>query len=426
MFEYESDIECPREAPDDPTWPERHQQWLVGRLTTIQAAVVFAFIYALNALDRIGFRYTIRAVEMAYEIQLFQKAPEHMDADTKRVWGFTAWSLYTWQRCAPTPENERDVSVSVFAHTPCSVNCYYYFRLPLVRTMPESLLPDPMVNPEWYSETWVRYPLSQSRLPTYHPMLFKAKADLWAIVNEYTLFTVSRFERRELLPPSEVLPFYKRLVAWLDNLPEPLTPRRMVLPHQLMLHIQYNNILIGILRPIKSMRWSVSSTEALPKHSPGEAYLRAIAHFETVMRLYYLRHGFHSGDGFLVNFLGTLGRLAMDALNANEGPVDLEHLRSTIMLSTIGLREQGRSHYVADVTFRIQLRSMGEQDVQLFKRLTSLEVEELISRPFEQPVQSDWPEYARGYNENPESLSSRVESLSLDPSTPPTPPRTMT
>lgn len=103
MFEYESDIECPREAPDDPTWLERHQQWLVGRLTTIQAAVVFAFIYALNALDRIGFRYTIRAVEMAYEIQLFQKAPEHMDADMKRVWGFTAWSLYTWQRCDSTP-----------------------------------------------------------------------------------------------------------------------------------------------------------------------------------------------------------------------------------------------------------------------------------------------------------------------------------
>ncbi|KAK4454777.1 hypothetical protein QBC34DRAFT_140901 [Podospora aff. communis PSN243] len=393
LFEYEAGLEKPGGQVHDPGWAQKHQHWLVRRLATIQTAHLLAVMYALNGIDRIGFRYTLRAVEMAYEIDLFRRPSEELDADIRTVWEFTGWALFSWQ----------------------TMNCYYYCRTPLVRVPPETPLPDPASNQAWYGETWVRYPLSQSRLPMQHPVFCKAKTELWIIINEFSLFAFTRPDPRKVISPPELLPFYHKFVRWMRELPEPLTPRKMAFPHQLMTHMQYHNVLMAILKPIKGLDWGVKNP---PVESPLEAYENSLVCYETVIRLYYLRHGFHAPSSFLVNFLGTLAQATLDAMATNKDTARAEHLRSTILLAVKGLYEQGLSHYVSKVVFRMFSSMMKEEDVQTFKRLTTINdevTEDELNGPLKHPVSSDWPGYNSSYNEKAIPLSGMVEALSLDP-----------
>lgn len=298
-----------------------------------------------------------------------------------------------------------------------SLNCFYYFRAPLRRSPPDMALPFPAAKPGWYGESWVRYSLSSTRYSTYHPQVFKAKADLWAIVNDYSLAVFGRSELGRPLPMSEMLWYYKRLVLWLENLPEALSPRKIVFPHQLLLHMQYNLILVGILKPVRNQDWSSCGDDA-QLVTPRQAYETAVVRYETVMRLYYLRHGFDAPNSFLVNFMGHLGQMAIDKIEAaspSSTMTELNHYKSTILLVAKGLYEQGSSHYVAMVVFRLQLKLMRQEEVEMLRRLVRIEMQEEldVDGRLKHPVQSDWPAYGRAYNEEHLSLSDKLEALSL-------------
>lgn len=405
LFEFEADVKRPDGSPGDPEWERRCAQWEDRKVTTIQAALILNIICAFNGADKIGWRYTLRAIEMASEIQLFRKPREDIGPAVQCVRSFTAWSIFCWQ----------------------SLICYHYFRLPLMRDPPESTLPDPVEKPEWYGEGWVRYPLTpQPRLSTHHPLFFKAKTDLYLIVNEYSLLAYGRPNPQQPLAPRLVLWFYNRLVAWFTGLPEPLSPRRIVMPHQIMLHMHYNLVLTAILKPIRSQDWG-ENTQALTDKSPYQAYVDAVIRYETTIRLYYLRHGFEGFDSFLVNFLGSLGQMAIDAIEENKDPSTLGSLVSTVLLAAKGLHDQGCSHYVATAVLRLQVSLMRPQDVELLKRFVKIEADEELNGPLKQPVQSDWPAYGAVYEESSDSqkprnsLTSRLESLSLEPMGSPTP-----
>ena len=267
--------------------------------------------------------------------------------------------------------------------------------------------------------------MTQSQIPTNHPLLFKAKADLWVIVNTYSLFAFGRDKPYQRLAASDVLWFYKRLMAWLDDLPEPLTPRRIVFPHHLMLHMEFNLILMGILKPIVRQNWG-DGPHTSRLGTPREAYLSATVRFETAVRLYYLRHGFEVFDSFLVNFLGTLGQMALDAMDMHQDSPMFESLKSTMMLAAKGLYDQSHSHYIAKAILRLQLGAMKPDDVRLFTRSVNIEPNEELEGPLEQLVQSEWPAYARAYEEEPENIGRKLELLSLDHSTLPAPRDTST
>ncbi|KAK1757423.1 hypothetical protein QBC47DRAFT_155922 [Echria macrotheca] len=385
LYEYETDLD----DVQTPSTDEKRQAWAMRKLTTIQAAMVLALVYACNGADRVGWRFTLRAAEMAYEIQLFQPRPE-FDTQAQCVWDYTAWCLFSWE----------------------SLCCFHYFRPPLSRSPPEAALPNPVANPGWYGETWVRYPQSNSRLSTCHPQIFKAKAELWAIANEYTIALNQRAEPHNPLPMSEMLLYYKKLNSWFDNLPESLGPRKIVFPKQLMLHMQYYLILITIVKPVIDQDWG----DGTIKETPRWAYFNAMVRYETLIRLYYLRHSFDAPNTLMINYFGHLNQIALDAMNGLcSGLVhpDESHLRSTALLSAKGLYDQSHNHYIAKVVFKMQLKQMREKDVELLKHIAKIESDD-ANGPLEQPVQSEWPLYNRSYHEDYQSISRGVEALSLD------------
>jgi hypothetical protein len=66
-------------------------------LTTVQATMVMALTYNMNAMDKIGWSYTEQAYAMARRIKLFDPHPVGMDDKTKSARGLTAWAIFAWQ-----------------------------------------------------------------------------------------------------------------------------------------------------------------------------------------------------------------------------------------------------------------------------------------------------------------------------------------
>jgi hypothetical protein len=310
-----------------------------------------------------------------------------------------------------------------------SLCSYHYVKPPLIREPPESPLPDPLKEPQWYGELWLRYPLSHSRLPTHHGLLFKAKADFWTIMNEVSLLTFSHHRSPSKLPVNQTLQFYNRLRDWLHNLPEPLTAKKIVLPQQLKLHMHYHHILIDLVAPILDYAGSAGPQLA---QTPRDIYVESLIHFETLLRLYYLRHGFEAADSFLVHFLGLLNHMTMNAIETSAGSSFLEARRSTLLLLTKGIYDQSRVHFTAKAILRLQMSLMRPEDVDLIKQFLEIEADQIIYGPLEQAVHTDWPVYDFGLEAKDEhrrrgrTLASSLASLSLNASASPTPTRSPT
>ncbi|KAH6650068.1 hypothetical protein F5144DRAFT_555191 [Chaetomium tenue] len=404
LFEVESELERPFRNPADPTWERRDMEWEQTRLTTIQAALMLTLIYNLNGTDKLGWRFTLKAIEMADEIQLLDLPLEHHTPEMQCVRTYTAWGLFCWQ----------------------SLGSYHYLQPPPISKPPATLLPDPLKCPEWYGELWVRYPLSQSRLPTFHGLLFKAISDFWTIISEVSTLIFSRRGPPTKLSVDQIFQFYYRLRAWQNNLPEPLTPKKIVLPHQLKLHMYYNHMLIDLISPILDYTGSPGIPLA---HAPRDIYNEAVNHLETVVRLYYLRHGFEATDSFLLHFLGFLNHITMNAIETSAGSSFLEARRSTMLLLTKGIYDQSRVHYVAAAVLRLQIGLMRPEDVDLLKRFVDIEADQLIYGPLKQAVHSSWPVYSIGHESKAEqmmqgkTLSTCLEKITLESSKSPSPER---
>lgn len=98
LFEIDSELERPVSLPNDPHGERRLREWEERRLTTIQAGLLLNVLYLFNGSDKIGWRYSLRAIEMAHEINLFAPTPPEMDREMRNVREYTAWVVFMWQR----------------------------------------------------------------------------------------------------------------------------------------------------------------------------------------------------------------------------------------------------------------------------------------------------------------------------------------
>ncbi len=109
---------------------------------------------------------------------------------------------------------------------------------------------------------------------------------------------------------------------------------------------------------------------------PAETRDASFRHLETLLRVYYLRHGYEHGDIFLGHCLAQLGFAALNrmaVLSATGGDParaaptsDLHSLRATLALVGKGLHEQGQSYFLNKAilrTFKAKLGSVEQQQL---------------------------------------------------------------
>ncbi|RTE81585.1 hypothetical protein BHE90_003910 [Fusarium euwallaceae] len=328
-------------------------------ITTIQAGILFSVFHNLCGLDEIGQPYRIRAVELAHELRIF----DTMDERSQRLQNgraYTAWALYIWE----------------------TLVAFSFMLPPLLKKPPEWALPNPTMSARWYGEIWIKYPLNNGLSPSYFSHIFRARCQFRIIMNE---ICDAAYSEGSSITLDKAHGFRERLASWYRSLPGPLQPRTIVLPGHLQLHIYYHHLLLTLYEPLCD-----ANTTQHP--SPQQIVSDAKKHLQTLVRLYYLRHGFEAMDLFVVIPLMLTGYDCIDAIGDQTPPTELETLRSTLILIAQGLYSQRRNHYLAEALFRVIRGRMRPQELALLKGTMSLEEQEAVNElDVMQPVKSHWP-----------------------------------
>ncbi|KAI5465269.1 hypothetical protein BGZ63DRAFT_436822 [Mariannaea sp. PMI_226] len=305
------------------------------RITTIQAGILFNVFHNLCGLDEIGQAYRIQAIALAHKLRLFDSTVEVQSERIRQGRAFAAWALFNWETL---------------------VGFSFVFS-PLLKQPPSWHLPDPTENAPWYGEIWVKYPLSHRLFPSYFGQVLKARSQFRVIMNEFCQAAYSEDSEINLNKAYELL---SRLETWFQRLPGPLQPKTIVLPGHLQLHMYYSHLILTIFEPLLDQK-----TDREP--SPHQIVADAKKHLQTLVRLYYLRHGFEAMDLFIVIPLMLAGSDCIDAIGAKTPAKKLETLRSTLLLVAKGLYNQRRNHYLAEALYRVIRGRMRPLEVALLR-----------------------------------------------------------
>jgi hypothetical protein len=176
-----------------------------SRLTTIQAAQMLRIITDFNGIDKIGPAYTIRAIGMAYDLNLFKSCQDIKSESMRKARIWTAWSLYAFQ----------------------ATTTYQSHQPPYLTEAPEDPLPS---DPAWYGGLDVRYPHSSKVVPLQLDLYVRAKCQLRHIMNALSL---EAFGGARGLSFEQTTSFKQRFDKWFHLLPESLTSSKIVLPHHI-------------------------------------------------------------------------------------------------------------------------------------------------------------------------------------------------
>jgi hypothetical protein len=61
----------------------------------------------MSCMDKLGWRYTMQAVDMAHDLQLYSSAATVKGRKLRAARDFTAWALFSWQRYVGLESNTR-------------------------------------------------------------------------------------------------------------------------------------------------------------------------------------------------------------------------------------------------------------------------------------------------------------------------------
>ncbi|KAH8646343.1 hypothetical protein BX600DRAFT_490687 [Xylariales sp. PMI_506] len=321
------------------------------RLTTVQAAMLLNTLLTMNGMDKLGWTYIIQAAGVAQQLRLFDADLELKNERERMARNFTAWAFFNFQ----------------------SMVCFYFLDAPLISTPPMATLPDPSVCQPWYGELWLKYPMAQSLIPVYYGHLFRATAMLRIIANQIARATFEAQSTHENISFEQTTSFYSRLLEWYKGLPSCLSSSRVVFPGQFQLQYVSLEFISELTSPFTDNKKSSLANDVVSMSTRN---------WETLLRLYYLRHGFDSADMFLTQTLVVLGFLTTNTLPPAPEPsqpaptpaaaADLEANRSSLILAAKGLRDQGRIFYLSRVTLSLLEGGMRPEEKQLLGQINDL------------------------------------------------------
>ncbi|KAG7425123.1 Nitrogen assimilation transcription factor nirA [Fusarium oxysporum f. sp. raphani] len=318
-------------------------------LTTLQAALIINTIVNMFGIDKLASAYLGQAIDIAHELGLFESTTYIMHKKLRHSYDLTAWSLFHWQ---------------------CTLS-FQFQTAPMLRTPPQSPLPDPDRDPDWYSEIWLKYPSTSVLVPMQYRYTFKAKVEFSLVLNTAMLQAYTSESDNQVVRSGtgRIIETVEKLEAWYRTLPGPLLPSNIVFPSQLKLH--------------------GSPPLLLDQDELQKSLAKYRAYFETILRIHYLRHSFEYGNMMLTRFLAMLAFLALtklDFLMARDsselevssmdvGDTDPRAAKTTLLIAQKGLSDQGRGYYLPKRVLQDVLSRMTPSDANVLQSFITIQQE---------------------------------------------------
>ncbi|KAJ4188549.1 hypothetical protein NW767_011836 [Fusarium falciforme] len=277
---------------------------------------------------------------------------------------------------------------------------------PTLKHTPRVALPDPLRNARWSGVVWLKYPLETTLFPTHFGQFFKARCKFLQIMNEVCEVY---FVDGAPVTSDQANAFHTRFRNWQYGLPDCLKPSFIVHPGHFNLHFYRQNLIMTLYERFVSQPVSQSP-------SPQEIMSLATKHLLTLIRIYYLLHRFNETILFICQPLALVAFMCLDAIDNQTPDFDLEATRSTLFLTVKGLRDQARSHYVAESLFQVVKGRMRSDELNLMRGIASIEdVHGTGTRGPMQVVHSVWPVDIMSKSDDIEanSLSSLGEQFAM-------------
>lgn len=153
----------------------------------------------------------------------------------------------------------------------------------------------------------------------------------------------------------------------------------------------YYHLVLTLFKPLLD-------TETIQDPSPRQIVADATKYLQSLIRIYYLRHGYEAMDLFIVIPLMLSASDCVDAIDAlsvdhtSPSPDEFETLRSTLVLVTMGLFNQRKNHYLANALFHVIRGRMRPAEVALFRGIANIDADVFNGQAFmAQAVRSHWP-----------------------------------
>ncbi|KAK9800140.1 hypothetical protein SCARD494_01933 [Seiridium cardinale] len=310
-------------------------------IATVQAAATISLVCVIDGVDKLGWRYLLDAIEMGHHLSIFTPDPRLGERDQLAV-ATTAWHIFNWQ----------------------SWVCWHNFRPPLLQEPPSHPLPPKQASSANQGEIYIQYPGSPVRIGMLQVEMLQSISELHIIIYRIGAQLFGGADAPGVLSLDDAYSALGVLEFWYCKLPEVLSPLNIVLPNHLKLHI---------FDPHKDV---ADTSPSVP--SPKDIVGRAKACFETLLRMYYIRHGFEAYDYALFQYLAQLAFSALRDSAAVSTDVEQKELQSTQLLCAKGLWDQGKNTLICQAIFS-QFRYM----------LKDSEVQREISRFAEDNLQLD-------------------------------------
>lgn len=144
----------------------------------------------------------------------------------------------------------------------------------------------------------------------------------------------------------------------------------------------YHNLIINLHELV------TAHADALSTDSRWEGSRSALAHsklcFETLIRLYFLRHGYESADVYLTHPLAVMAFMSLQKLGAATSPMDeaatctseLDDVRSTLFLTAKGLSDQAENFHIPYTVLQAIQHNMSPQDLNTLATFLNFKTED--------------------------------------------------
>ncbi|KAF2655837.1 hypothetical protein K491DRAFT_778387 [Lophiostoma macrostomum CBS 122681] len=312
-------------------------------------------IHNMDGLDQVGHVYMVQAVKMAHNLDLFALSEGNERTEMDRARQYTAWCLFSWQ----------------------AMVLFHYRRPTLFKQPPRTRLPDPHKDPSFYGEIYVKYPQSSSLHPVHHPSAFFQTAKLHIVLNNLAngIFGGSRNE----FPIDKAVSYQQVLLRWFQDLPPCLTPSNIAFPHQLQMHLHYQHVMMLLFEPFLASKMNTVPLATLTgsKTTVKDIIKETQTRFETIIRLYYLRHSFTTYAPVMLQFLSVLG--FANVRDARTPSDRLEDQISSLLLAIHGLHHQGSAAHLSNTVFRLLYKESPIDAVNIANRYLGFEEPDMDS-----------------------------------------------
>lgn len=130
--------------------------------------------------------------------------------------------------------------------------------------------------------------------------------------------------------------------------------------------------------------WKLDPVLEPPLDSPHTGIVHIKMCFETLIRLYYLRHGSEAPNIAFAHYLQILSFMSISTLKTQTFPstslAAIDDVRATLILTAKGLSDQGRNYYLSETIFYIIEDQMSSEDTELLRKFVHVRKEDNEAR----------------------------------------------